>query len=67
MQCKCSRTHVEPAQWDSKDGKTRFRRDQHGITDILAGPKADLFKWLEANGYTSPPDRGTKSSDHIHW
>jgi len=58
MHCTCSRSHFTPRRWNSPDGRTTFRMNQHGMTDMSPGPNHDFFKWL----YSTEQDCTTEIS-----
>ena len=64
------RPEFTPSTWYSEDKTLMFRMDRYGITDILPGPNAGVFKWIQANYGRKPFSSKLKlpsAPEHIHW
>lgn len=65
-----NRPRLTPYTWYNENKTLMFRTDEYGMTDICPGPRAGLFKWIEANygeKLYSPRRAFNKDKDHIHW
>lgn len=67
MHCQCGRSHTTPRVWYNKDKTLKFYTDSHGITDIVPGPNAEIFKWLKDHDSGEAESWYKYQKNHIHW